>query len=108
MFEKHCVSTADFDFSTQRERIFAAGENPTFATNEPPRRVAFLLAAGIVPLSPNLLPKARVLVRIRRPKVGELAHQTQGKRIFAAGENPTIRMLCGALTRQSFAVGKIS
>ncbi|MBE6594662.1 MAG: hypothetical protein E7644_02560 [Ruminococcaceae bacterium] len=27
-------------------------------------------------------------VRIRRPKIGELAHQAQGARIFAAGEYP--------------------
>ena len=30
-------------------------------------------------------------VRIRRPKIGELAHQAQGVRIFAEGEIPGAR-----------------
>ena len=29
-------------------------------------------------------------VRIRRPKIGELAHQAQGARIFAGGEYPAM------------------
>ena len=34
---------------------------------------------------------ARNPVRIRRPKIGELAHQAQGVRIFAEGEIPGAR-----------------
>lgn len=46
-------------------------------------------ARATVVFSPSRLTLlARIRVRIPRPKVGELAHQTQGEGIFAEGETP--------------------
>ena len=48
----------------------------------------FVLAGVALAFTERLL--ANASVRIRRPKIGELAHQAQGARIFAKGEYPAL------------------